>query len=69
MHLRTSLFPQQTVRRPDEGRHILAQFGAESVVVHQVYRSATGHFAARYGRFGGKYSFARIRWIGPTSCG
>jgi hypothetical protein len=48
---------------PPEGRHILAQFDEESIVVYQAYRPAIGHFAAQHGYFGGEFSLSRMSWI------
>lgn len=55
----------QLARWPNAGRHILAQYDEESVVVYQAYRPAIGHFAARNGYFGGEFSFTRMSWIKP----
>jgi hypothetical protein len=38
---------------PKEGRHILAQFDDESVIMYQAYRAAIGRFAAEHGAVGG----------------
>jgi len=48
------------------GRHILAQFDDEAVVVYQAYRPEIGHFAARNGYFGGAFSLGRMSWIKPN---
>ena len=64
--LRTEAFETQTARWPATGRHILAQFDADSIVVYQAYRPAIGDFAATHGRFGGEWSFDRMSWIKPN---
>ncbi len=51
---------------PIEGRHILAQYDEENVVVYQAYRPAIGHHAAAHQRFGGEFSFSRMSWIKPN---
>lgn len=51
---------------PREGRHILAQFDDDSVVVYQAYQPAIGHFAAREGYFGGDFSLNRMSWFKPN---
>jgi hypothetical protein len=52
---------------PDEGKHILAQFDAESVVVYQAFRPGIAHYAVANGHFGGsKFSFNRMSWIKPN---
>jgi len=65
-----SLFLQsylaQQAHWPREGRHILAQFDEETIVVYQAYRPTIGHDAARHGHFGGEFSFSRMSWIKPN---
>ncbi len=56
----------QIRRWPKTGRHILAQFDDESVIVYQAYRPAIGHFAAKNGFFGGEFSLSRMSWIKPN---
>jgi len=51
---------------PKDGRHILAQFDDDTVVVYQAYRPAIGRFAAETGAFGGDFSFARMSWVKPN---
>ncbi|MFN8511842.1 MAG: DUF4291 family protein [Chloroflexia bacterium] len=45
------------------GRHVLAQYDDEAVVVYQAYRLAIGHYAATHRRFGGEFNFGRMSWI------
>jgi hypothetical protein len=66
MNLITEPYLDQKVRWPKQGRHILAQFDAESVVVYQAYNPAIGHFAARNGYFGGGFGMGRMSWIKPN---
>src|SRR3954447_61697 len=66
MTLITEPYLAQDARWPRSGRHILAQFDAESVVVYQAYRPEIGHFAARHGYFGGAFSLGRMSWIKPN---
>ena len=51
---------------PKQGRHILAQFDDDTVIVYQAYRPAIGRFAAENGAFGGDFSFSRMSWIKPN---
>lgn len=51
---------------PDDGRHILAQFDDETIVVYQAYKPSIGRWAAKHGRFGGEFSFDRMSWIKPN---
>lgn len=51
---------------PLGGRHILAAFDGENIVVYQAYRPEIGHFAAANQRFGVGFSFSRMSWIKPN---
>lgn len=66
MSLLTLPYTIQAVGWPQQGRHILAQFDAETVVVYQAYRPEIGHFAARNGSFGGPFSLDRMSWVKPN---
>lgn len=66
MKLEIEPYLNQLTRWPHSGRHILAQYDDESIVVYQGYRPSIGHFAARYGYFGGDFSFNRMSWIKPN---
>jgi len=66
MNLLTEPYLAQTERWPQTGRHILAQFDDESVIVYQAYRPTIGHFAARNGYFGDGFSLNRMSWIKPN---
>ena len=66
MTLTLESYSAQARRWPATGRHILAQFDAESVVVYQAYRPAIGRFAAEHGYFGGDFSFSRMSWVKPN---
>lgn len=56
----------QRARWPRTGRHVMAQFDDESVVVYQAYRPAIGQFAAAHGYFGGEFSLGRMSWVKPN---
>jgi hypothetical protein len=66
MNLVTEPYLLQTTSWPNSGRHILAQFDDESVIVYQAYRPAIGHFAAQHGYFGGPSSLSRMSWNKPN---
>ncbi len=51
---------------PTTGRHILAQFDADSIYVYQAYRPSIARFAVEHQRFGGDFSFSRMSWIKPN---
>jgi len=57
---------EQIKRWPDTGRHIMAQFDDESIVVYQAYCPAIGRFAADNGYFGGGFGYNRMSWIKPN---
>src|SRR5579875_1876812 len=63
MPLRYEAYLTQCQRWPQTGRHILAQYDEQSIVVYQAYRPAIGRFAALHGYFGGEFSFSRMSWI------
>ena len=66
MNLQTEPYLTQVARWPSSGRHILAQFDDESVVVYQAYRPSIGRYAAEHGYFGGDFSLKRMSWIKPN---
>src|SRR5436309_5151958 len=66
MTLAIEPYLEQRQRWPASGRHILAQFDDESVVVYQGYRPDIGRFAAEHGYFGGGFSLDRMSWIKPN---
>lgn len=66
MNLQTEPYLQQVKRWPVTGRHILAQFDTETIVVYQDYRPTIGLFAVQNQRFGGEFSLNRMSWIKPN---
>lgn len=66
MKLLTEPYLEQVKRLPLSGRHILAQFDQDSVVVYQAYNVNIGKFAAQHGYFGGEFLFDRMSWIKPS---
>ncbi|MEN0065157.1 MAG: DUF4291 domain-containing protein [Myxococcota bacterium] len=51
---------------PRTGRHILAQYDDESVIVYQAYRAAIADWAIAHQQFGGPWKFDRMSWIKPN---
>jgi hypothetical protein len=51
---------------PSEGRHILAHYDADTIVVYQAYRPSIGEYAIKHGAFGDGFSYARMSWIKPN---
>ncbi len=66
MNLQLESYVGQLDRWPADGRHILAQFDEETVIVYQAYRPAIGDFAAEHGYFGGPFKLTRMSWIKPN---
>jgi hypothetical protein len=64
--LRLDSLQAQVARWPASGRHVLAQYDDDSVVVYQAYRPSIGRFAAEHGFFGGEFSLGRMSWIKPN---
>ena len=64
--IETEVYAAQKKRWPSSGRHILAAFDDERIVVYQAYRPDIGHFAATNGYFGGSFSLSRMSWIKPN---
>ena len=60
-------FAAQKTRWPEAGRHVLAQYDTDAVVVYQAYRPSIGLYAAEHQHFGGPdFSLSRMSWIKPN---
>jgi len=66
VNLSVEPYPSQDARWPKSGRHILAQYDHDTIVVYQAYRSEIGTYAAKHGRFGDGFSLSRMSWIKPN---
>ena len=66
MRLTTERYSKQAALWPHEGRHIMAQYDDETIVVYQAYRPDIGRFAAEHGYFGGDFKLTRMSWIKPN---
>ena len=66
MTLATATYAEQTKCWPQIGRHILAQFDDETIIVYQAYRPSIGRFAIENGHFGGDFKYSRMSWIKPN---
>lgn len=65
--MRLESYLAQVERWPPEGRHILAQFDAGTVVVYQAFRPSIARFAAEHGHLeGGGFGLSRMSWIKPN---
>ena len=66
MTLKTKHYNEQIKEWPKHGKHILAQFNDDSVVVYQAYRKSIAQFAVENQFFGGDFSYNRMSWIKPN---
>jgi len=61
--MRLAPYAEQSARWPASGRHILAQFDVDTLVVYQAYRPEIARWAVSHQRFGGPFSLDRMSWI------
>lgn len=67
MKLRTCLYSEQLPHWPTHGKHILAQYDLESIVVYQAYSPQIADYAIKNQNFGGNgFSYDRMSWIKPN---
>ena len=66
MPLVTELYTEQKKLWPKCGRHILAQFDNDTIIVYQAYSPALGNFAVTHGNLGGEFSYSRMSWVKPN---
>ena len=67
MNLKICSYQSQESQWPQAGRHILAQYDADKVVVYQSFRPKIGEYAARNGRrLGDNFLLSRMSWIKPN---
>lgn len=59
-------YNEQVMRWPREGRHILAQYDDNTIIVYQAYRPSIGRFALENKTFGGEFSYSRMSWVKPN---
>lgn len=64
--LTTEAYSEQVAIWPRAGRHILAQFDDDTLVVYQAYCPAIGEYTATHGTFGGGFSYYRMSWVKPN---
>jgi hypothetical protein len=64
--LKTLPSNEQVRAWPESGRHILARYDDETIVVYQAYRAEIGRFAVENGCFGGEFKYSRMSWIKPN---
>lgn len=60
-------YKEQVARWPRTGRHLLAHYTTESIVVYQAYRPSIAQWAIEHQEFGGpEFSFSRMSWVKPS---
>lgn len=66
MALPAMRYTEQVDSWPNAGRHILAHYDDDTIIVYQAYRPQTGRFTIEHGFFGGGFSLSRMSWIKPN---
>ena len=66
MTILTEPYAEQIKLWPSAGRHILAQYDNDSIIVYQAYSSIIGRYAAEHGKLGGMFSYSRMSWMKPN---
>ncbi len=51
---------------PETGKHILATYDEDAIIVYQAYNPKIGSYAAKHQKFGGDFSMQRMSWIKPN---
>lgn len=51
---------------PAAGRHILAHYDDNTIIVYQAFRPAIATHAIEHGKFGAEFSYSRMSWIKPN---
>lgn len=64
--MRICPYREQVSQWPNSGRHILAHFDADSILVYQAYRPSIARYAVEHQEFGGEFSYSRMSWIKPN---
>ncbi|MFZ6745074.1 DUF4291 domain-containing protein [Undibacterium sp. JH2W] len=59
-------YKKQIEQWPDNGKHIMAQFDEDGIIVYQAYSDAIADFAVKHQYFGGAFSYTRMSWIKPN---
>jgi hypothetical protein len=63
----TRPYLEQAAGWPQAGRHVLAHFDAETIIVYQAYRPSIAEHALAHGQLGGAdFSWSRMSWVKPN---
>jgi hypothetical protein len=66
LQLPTEPYLAQKARWPSSGRHILARYDDETIIVYQAFRPQIARFAVANGYFGDGFQLTRMSWIKPN---
>jgi hypothetical protein len=67
LNIKIEPYSEQVRVWPKSGRHILAQYDDETVLVYQAYRPNIARWAVEHQRLGGpEFSYRRMSWIKPN---
>lgn len=66
MTLPAAPYVEQAARWPLKGKHILAHYDEDTIVVYQAYHASIGQYAIKNRAFGGDFSYSRMSWIKPN---
>ncbi len=66
MNLATAPYLEQRTRWPSAGRHILAHYDDDTIIVYQAYAPAIASYALEHRQFGGSFSYQRMSWVKPN---
>eukprot|EP01125_Pyxidicula_operculata_P014988 TRINITY_DN5064_c0_g1_i2.p1 TRINITY_DN5064_c0_g1~~TRINITY_DN5064_c0_g1_i2.p1 ORF type:complete len:275 (-),score=17.57 TRINITY_DN5064_c0_g1_i2:614-1411(-) len=61
--LRTERYEIQKEIWPQSGRHVLAQYNDQGILVYQAYNNEIADYALENQKFGGSWSTTRMSWI------
>lgn len=64
--MKTELYNLQNTRWPQSGKHVMAQFNDDSIIVYQAYRPSIADYAIEHQKFGGDFKYTRMSWIKPN---
>lgn len=59
-------YSEQVKTWPQAGRHILAHYDDDTVIVYQAYNSTISRYTVEHGTFGGGFSYSRMSWVKPN---
>lgn len=66
MNLQIEPYLTQISSWPHSGKHIMAQYDEEMIVVYQAYHPTIATYALEHGCFGGEFKMNRMTWIKPN---